>query len=193
MNILQKKCECILKEKTDVLSEKAKSYIDAFTADVSLPFDNNGIKIDFNPFSVFTSASTNFGLLGGLLVAYWGSAYTLYISSMFGPVSIAIGLLLSTGLSVVKLFGSGWQRSVARKIVDTFEKEKFAEKYQKSINEYWKKTSDAFDAAAEKLEQDWNNYINNLKEVINSHDINDIQNKIEILKNIIRFFENFPF
>lgn len=67
-----------------------------------------------------------------------------------------------------------------------------AAEYRAGIEKYWDQTETAFDKAAAKLDEDWNQYVENLRQMINSYDINEIQNKIATLKFLSDFFDNIP-
>ncbi|WP_418702907.1 dynamin family protein [Anaerotignum faecicola] len=212
-SILQAKCESILKAKSEILAEKTKDYITAFSESIEKPFEDNSINVDFNAGWAFASALSKIGMIGGLgaiisrtisgiaLLSSIGvslSAGTTVSVAMIGntpilgPIGLVCGLALAGGLGVVKLFGGGWEKSVAKKIVAAIEENEVAEKYRASINEYWDQTESAFEQAATNLDKEWSTYVENLRETINSHDINEIQSKIATLKFLSDFFDNIP-
>ena len=209
-SMLQAECESILKEKSKMLSEKAKNYIAAFSESIAKPFENNSINVDFDAGWAFASALSALGMIGGfgtflastisgvLLLTSVGFSLGSSIligamsSSIFGPIGIAIGLLIATGLGIVKLFGGGWEKSIAKKVVAAIEENNIAAEYRDGIEKYWKQTETAFDKAAAKLDEDWNKYVEDLRQMVNSYDINEIQNKIATLKSLSVFFENIP-
>lgn len=209
-SMIQAQCESVLKTKSEVLSEKAKEYITAFSESIAKPFENNKIDVDFDAGWAFASALSAAGMFGGFgtflastiygVILFAGAGFTIgtsiwagvMTSSIFGPIGIALGLLIAGGLGLVKLFGGGWQKSVAKKIVASIEEDDISAKYRAGINKYWEQTETAFDQAAAKLDEDWNAYVDNLKQTINSYDINEIQNKIAVLKFLSDFFDNIP-
>lgn len=209
-SMVQEHCEKILMQKSEILAEKAKEYIASYTQSISRPFDKNSIDVDFDAGWAFASALSNLGLIGGfsgflastiygtILLAgaglsigtsiWWG----IITSSIFGPIGIAVGLLIAGGLTIAKLFGGGWEKNVAKKIVAAFENNDFNGKFREGIRKYWEQTENAFDQAAAELDKDWNTYVNNLRETVNGYDINELQQKITSLKNISCFFKNIP-
>ena len=206
MSKLQAQCEDILKSKSKILSEKAKEYITAFSESIENPFKNSSINVDFDAGWAFASALSKIGMVGGLGVflkgtllfmsaglgigtSVWAGVLT---SSIFGPIGLVAGLLIVGGLNVVKLFGGGWENNVAKKIVGEIEENKLAEKYRAGITEYWDQTESAFEQAAAKLDEEWNAYVEDLRKMIDSYDINEIQNKIETLKGLSDFFDSIP-
>ena len=125
----------------------------------------------------------------GIGTSVWAGVLT---SSIFGPIGLVAGLLIVGGLNVVKLFGGGWENNVAKKIVGEIEENKLAEKYRAGITEYWDQTESAFEQAVAKLDEEWNAYVEDLRKMIDSYDINEIQNKIETLKGLSDFFDSIP-
>lgn len=209
-SMLQAQCETILKTKSEKLSERTKDYITAFSESIAKPFEDNSINVDFDAGWAFASALSALGMIGGFgtflastisgVLLLTGAGFSLGTSiligamgsSIFGPIGIALGLLIAAGLGIVKLFGGGWEKSVAKKIVAALEENNVAAEFRVGISKYWDQTEAAFDQAAAKLDEDWNAYVENLRETINSYDINEIQSKIATLKFLSDFFENIP-
>lgn len=209
-SMLQAKCDAILKTKSEKLSERTKDYITAFSESIAKPFEDNSINVDFDAGWAFASALSALGMIGGFgtflastisgVLLLTGAGFSLGTSiligamgsSIFGPIGIALGLLIAAGLGIVKLFGGGWEKSVAKKIVAALEENNVAAEFRVGISKYWDQTEAAFDQAAAKLDEEWNAYVENLRETINSYDINEIQSKIATLKFLSDFFENIP-
>lgn len=209
-SMLQEKCQSILNEKSEKLKEKTDKYISDYSEDVSCPFSSNGLKVDFDAGWAFASALSKIGLIGGLGTFLVSSIYgTIILTSagtsmgaaiaagffsgpIFGPIGIAIGLLIAVGIGLIKIFTGGWQKSIAKQLVSKFEKETLAEKYRNGIEAYWNQTSEAFELAAKALDEEWDQYVDNLRETLSSYDINDIEYRIAHLRNISSFFESIP-
>ena len=115
----------------------------------------------------------------------------VFASSLFGPLGIAFGLLLTIGLGLVSLFG-GWRKNVAKKIVNAFEEQQINEKFHNAIKQYWEQTEDAFDKAAAALDKDWGNYVSGLRDTVENYDIEEIERKMAGLRNLADFFANIP-
>ena len=101
-------------------------------------------------------------------------------------------MVIAGVIGLVKLFGGGWEKSVAKKIVSSYEENNVIGKYRENIEEYWKNTEKAFNTSAEKLEQDWNTYVETLRNTVNNYDVDEINYNMTTLKNIEVFFENIP-
>ena len=45
-------------------------------------------------------------------------------ANFLGPIGIVAGALISAGLGIMKLFGGGWEKSVAKKLVNAYEEKR---------------------------------------------------------------------
>lgn len=172
-SMIQERCETILAEKSEILSEKTKEYITSYAKNISYPFENNSIDVDFDAGWAFASA-----ILTGVA------------RFLFGSIGIVIGLLIAGGLGLV--FGGGWEKSVAEKIVAHFDENDFSEKFRDRIRQYWQQTEEAFDKAAAELDNEWDTYVRNLRDTVNGYDIQEIQHRIASLNYLSDFFKNIP-
>ena len=172
-SMIQERCETILAEKSEILSEKTKEYITSYAKNISYPFENNSIDVDFDAGWAFASA-----ILTGVA------------RFLFGSIGIVIGLLIAGGLGLV--FGGGWEKSVAEKIVAHFDENDFSEKFRDRICQYWQQTEEAFDKAAAELDNEWDTYVRNLRDTVNGYDIQEIQHRIASLNYLSDFFKNIP-
>lgn len=209
-SMIQGRCEKILKQKSALLTEKTNEYITSYTQSISRPFDDNSIDVDFDAGWAFASALSSFGfgmfgsflactIYGTVFFTRTGLSIGTYFTfgriagiSVLGPLGIAVGLLIAGGLVLTKLLGGGWEKKVAKKIVSTFDKNDFSKKFREGMRKYWEQTENAFDRAAAKLDEEWNDYVKNLRETVNGYDIDELQRKIANLKNVACFFENIP-
>lgn len=210
-SMIQERCEAILAEKSEILSEKTKEYVTFYAESISRPFEKNNIDVDFDAGWFFASALSALGMIGGfgtflastisgvflfsgaglgIGASIWAGVVT---SSIFGPIGIAVGLLIAGGLVITKLFGGGWEKSVAKKIVAVFDENNFSGKFRDGIRQYWNQTEEAFDKAATELDKEWDTYVCNLRDAVNEYDIQEIQHKIASLHYLLSdFFENIP-
>ena len=206
-DIIQARCEAILTDKAEILSKETKKYVEKYTDRINAAFDGASVEVDFDAGYAFASALAKIGIIGGLGAYIVGEAAFIFGSmafiaglggdiafgaAVFGPIGFAIGLLISASLGIAKLFGGGWEKSVAKKLVKAYDENKVGEKFRKGITDYWKKTEDAFDQAAQKLDEEWSNYVEKLRVTVNNHDVEEIKENIVILRNLMSFFENIP-
>ncbi|UTY34099.1 dynamin family protein [Treponema putidum] len=205
-SMIQEQCETILAEKKDVLAEKIKKYVTFYEQSIGQLFENNSIIVDFDTERTFASA-LSFGILGGLGTFLARSTfsrllftcasfsvvsslvYTVVTTSIFGPIGLLVEFLITGGLSLVNLFGGGWKKAVARKIVAIFEKEELSQKFSSSIEQYWKQTQTAIEQAIAKLDTEWDTYVKNLRNIVNEDDIKEIESKINTLNYLSDCFD----
>ena len=206
-DIIQARCEAILTDKAEILSKETKKYVEKYTDRINAAFDGASVEVDFDAGYAFASALAKIGIIGGLGAYIVGEAAFIFGSmafiaglggdiafgaAVFGPIGFAIGLLISASLGIAKLFGGGWEKSVAKKLVKAYDENKVGEKFRKGITDYWKKTEDAFDQAAQKLDEDWLNYVEKLRDTVNNYNIDEVKDNIVVLRNLMSFFENIP-
>ena len=181
-SMIQEQCETILAEKADVLVEKTKKYVTFYKQSIGQLFKSNSVVVDFDTERTFASA-LSFGIING-----FGGAFGA-INIFFIPLGMAIGLLIAEGLSFVNLFGGGWKKAVARKIIAIFEKEEFSQKFSSSIEQYWKQTQTAIEQTIAKLDTEWDTYVKNLRNIVNEDGIKEIESKINTLNYLSDCFD----
>ena len=208
---MQSKCADLLKKKSEDLSVKVKEYVSEYQESVEASFQEASLDADFDAGYAFASSLAKIGIIGGLGAflaadAAFAAAFALgswaflfgiggqiaLFANFLGPIGIAAGTLISAALGVMKLFNGGWEKSVAKKLVSAFEEKGVSDKYRQAIREYWEQTENAFDQAAEQLDQKWNGYVEQLQNTVDSYDIEQIESSISAAKNIQNFFENIP-
>lgn len=218
---LQTSLQDTLQKKTELLNEKINAYIAAYQKSInesSIP----GISISIPPFNVaraFASGLAGLATFGAL--AFWAStlgnlgAYILVakgvsllsalgisvggtaaaasaVAAIGGPIVLGIALAIIAAISVFAILSGGWEKSIAKKIVAEYDKNNCLLKFKDVIDGYWKDTEIAFNASADKLESDWKKYIKDLSELVNNYDVEEIQRRIELAKDVKIFFENIP-
>lgn len=204
---MQSKCANLLKEKSEDLSVKVKEYVSEYQEGVEVSFQEASLDADFDAGYAFASSLAKIGIIGGLgaflaadaAFAFGSWAFLFGIggqialfANFLGPIGIAAGALISAAMGVMKLFNGGWEKNVAKKLVSAFEEKGVSDKYRQAIREYWEQTENAFDQAAEQLDQKWNVYVDQLQNTVDSYDIEQIESSISAAKNIQNFFENIP-
>lgn len=170
---MQSKCSDLLKERSEQLSVKVKEYVSDYQEGVQASFQEANLNADFDAGYAFASSLAKIGIIGGLgaflaadaAFAFGSWAFLFGIggqialfANFLGPIGIVAGALISAGLGIMKLFGGGWEKSVAKKLVNAYEEKGVTDQYRKAINEYWAQTETAFDQAAEQLDQAWTAY-----------------------------------
>ena len=204
---MQSKCSDLLKERSEQLSVKVKEYVSDYQEGVQASFQEANLNADFDAGYAFASSLAKIGIIGGLgaflaadaAFAFGSWAFLFGIggqialfANFLGPIGIVAGALISAGLGIMKLFGGGWEKSVAKKLVNAYEEKGVTDQYRKAINEYWAQTETAFDQAAEQLDQAWTTYVERLQTTVDSYDIEQIETSLTAAKGIQNFFEHIP-
>lgn len=206
-NTIIAKGDEIISNKDQELSIDIQNYIKTYDEGIKSNFDKVSIDMDFDTTFIFATTLATLGILGGLGAYFAGQAMLIWgsvpflagiggsiaLNSLtFGPIGIAIGLLIVAGLAIVNLFGGMWEKRVAKKIVDIYDEEHILEKVRESFSNHWKETNNAFHNASEKLEVEWKKYVDNLRQMLTSYDVDEINKKISELEILKNFFDNIP-
>lgn len=206
-SMVQERCELILAAKSESLSKKTENYIKSFSDEIKGSFEKNNLQVDFDAGWAFTSTLVKLGLAGGLssflagmgifcfgstALIMGGVGTAAVVGLALGPIGVALGLVLTAGLGVVRLFGGGWEKQVAKKIVDCFEKNQVSDNFRNAIDSYWDESERAFLAASDGMEQEWRGYIQTLEDALKGYDIDQINNKIQSLECVSDFFDHIP-
>ena len=182
-------------------------------------FNNMNIRLDFDFKSAFIGGLAGVATLGGL--AFWAStlgnlgAYilvakgvsvlsalgisiaggtataTAFVASIGGPITLGIAAAILVGLAIWGIFsGSSWKKKIAKKIIKEFNKNIY--KYDNAITQYWSDTESGFNVAKDKMEEEWQNYINNLEKELYHSDVNELKETLKNAKEVESFFLNTP-
>ena len=204
---MQCKCSDLLQEKSEKLSLKIKEYVNDYQEGVQASFQKASLNADFDAGYAFASSLAKIGIIGGLgayiaanAAFIWGTwSFLMGIggsvalgANALGPIGMAVGALITVGMGVMKLFGGGWEKSVAKKLVKTYEENGVTDQYRTVIKEYWAQTENAFDRAAEKLDQAWTSYVVQLQDTVDNSDIEQDKNSLAAAKGIQNFFKHIP-
>ena len=180
--------------------------------------NNMNINLDFDFKSAFIGGLAGAATLGGL--AFWAStlgnlgAYilvakgvsvlsalgisiaggtataTAFVASIGGPITLGIAAALLVGVAIWGIFSDSWKKKIAKKIIEEFKKH--VTKYDEAITQYWLDTENGFDIAKDKMEEEWQKYVNNLEDELYNYDINKLKETLKNAKEVKDFFTNIP-
>ena len=180
--------------------------------------NNMNINLDFDFKSAFIGGLAGAATLGGL--AFWAStlgnlgAYilvakgvsvlsalgisiaggtataTAFVASIGGPITLGIAAALLVGVAIWGFFSDSWKKKIAKKIIEEIKKS--VPKYEDAITQYWLDTENGFDIAKNKMEEEWEKYINNLENELYNYDINKLKENLRNAKEVKDFFINIP-
>ncbi|MDD4728834.1 MAG: 50S ribosome-binding GTPase [Dysgonamonadaceae bacterium] len=219
---LQGKIQELLKIESEKLKEKIDQYVSDFEVSIktdkfiaAFPDFN----FSFNAKRAFASGLAGLATFGGL--ALWASslgnlgAYILVakgvsllsalgisvggtaaaastVAAIGGPIVLGIALSLIAAISVFTLLSGGWEKSIAKKIIKEYDANNCMMKFKSSIEQFWAETEVAFNAAADSLENEWKEYVNNLKKMVSTYDVKEIQNRIRMAEEFKNFLLGIP-
>ncbi|MDQ7839333.1 MAG: hypothetical protein RDU59_12670 [Thermodesulfobacteriota bacterium] len=220
-SLLEDAIQTVLKQKSEDLSSVIDKYISGFQrSTLSEKAEKVGISsVPFNATRAFAAGLTGLATIGGL--AFWAStlgnlgAYILLakgvsllaalgisvggtaaaasaIATIGGPVVLGIALAVMAALAAFAIFSGGWEKSLAKKLIKAYDDQDALMKYKKAINSFWEDTQKAFDASSDNMEKEWEEYVENLRGMIENYNVDDIVRRINAAREIKSFFANIP-
>ena len=209
-----------LEKTTEKFKDTMDEYLVETQKSLELTNSSSGINIDldFDFKSAFIGGLAGAATLGGL--AFWAStlgnlgAYilvakgvsvlsalgisiaggtataTAFVASIGGPITLGIAAALLVGVAIWGIFSDSWKKKIAKKIIEEFKKH--VTKYDEAITQYWLDTENGFDIAKNKMEEEWEKYINNLEDELYNYDINKLKETLKNAKEVKDFFINIP-
>jgi helix-turn-helix containing protein len=209
-----------LEKTTEKFKDTMDEYLVETQKSLELANSSGGINIDldFDFKSAFIGGLAGAATLGGL--AFWAStlgnlgAYilvakgvsvlsalgisiaggtataTAFVASIGGPITLGIAAALLVGVAIWGIFSDSWKKKIAKKIIEEFKKH--VAKYDEAITKYWLDTENGFDIAKDKMEEEWQKYVNNLEDELYNYDINKLKETLKNAKEVKDFFTNMP-
>lgn len=127
----------------------------------------------------------------GISIAGGTATATAFVASIGGPITLGIAAAILVGLAIWGIFsGSSWKKKIAEKIIKEFNKNIYI--YDNAITQYWNDTESGFNVAKDKMEEEWQNYINNLEKELYHSDVNELKETLKNAKEVEDFFLNTP-
>lgn len=197
----------ILRRKNHALTLIIREYIKNYSKEVNYTYSDDSFGVNFDAAWAFTSALSKIGILGGSGALVSGIAALFFLpipvligvggdvavaALAFGPVGLAAGLAIGGALGVVKLFGGGWEKSVAKQMTKAFENNNIQEKYISAIRSCWKETTQEFISAVQGLEEEWQNHIEIIRKVVHEYDDQELEEQLYSLRELLKFFDRLP-
>jgi len=220
-SLIEDAMQTVLKEKSENLSDIIDKYISGFQQSIlGEKADKIGINtVPFNATRAFATGLTGLATFGGL--ALWAStlgnlgAYILVakgvsllsaigisvggtaaaasaVAAIGGPVVLGIALAVIASLTAFLILSGGWEKNLAKKLVKVYDGQNALMKYKKAIKVFWDDTQRAFAAASDNMEKEWEDYVENLRGMIENYDAADIMRRINTARTIKSFFTNIP-
>jgi len=133
-------------------------------------------------------------LLSALGLSLGGTAAVMpFVAAIGGPITLFIVAAILVAGIFFGILSSGWQKSVAKKLVKEYDKAGALKQYEGFINKFWlEDTATAFNTAADSMEEEWLRLIENHKSLVNNYDVDDIRRKIREAEDMKSFLSNIP-
>ncbi|GAB2473189.1 hypothetical protein GCM10007967_29860 [Xylanimonas ulmi] len=117
-----------------------------------------------------------------------------FVAALGGPVAFFIGLAILAALSIFSFFGigGGWEKKVAKKLVEAYEKEHVLRRYKDQIRSYWDDTAAAFAATSDALEQEWQGFLAAQKQMVQDATKEDLEALLDAGDRLKSFLNDIP-
>jgi transcriptional regulator with XRE-family HTH domain len=222
LSLIQDKLTSRIESESRKLTPLVEQYLDEFQGvsfedpdapEVEIPFDAHGAFAGgfagVASIGVLAFSASLMGPLGGYILVAKGvsvmsalgfsvSGGTAGAASMVaaigGPVTLAIGIGIAVALAGWALFGSSWQKRLAKKIVTHFDKENVKEGFWKAYINMWLDTKEAFTRGAENAEKEYHANLERLRDLVQDKErtLERISNIQVHLDSARAFFVNMP-
>lgn len=184
----------ILNEKVQKINEKYTEEYSEFIDDQVETYQRSFSMLNFDFQRSFISILSA-GVAGGALVAYMSTLGNLggyilvaqivsllsslgisvggvaaavkVISAIGGPVVLAIGLSILTGIAAYRITGRSWEKSFANKLVSGYEKQDALSQLTKSVEKYWEDTKDSMIESGDQMKESYDQAIKELETKLN--------------------------
>ncbi|MEO9223239.1 MAG: hypothetical protein ABI251_15995, partial [Mycobacteriaceae bacterium] len=129
------------------------------------------------------SVAAGFGLsLGGSV------AWTTALAAIGGPVTVGVGIVVIATVIGWSLLRGSWESRLAKKVSEQFLKQGLEQRYLTNLETFWNQTAEAFSAGADRTEEDFQHYLDDLRRLANHTDEADIKS---LVTDVQKLLENF--
>lgn len=187
------------------LVDKTNKLIGVFVRDYNVEIRKLGdgdigeFDILFDAKEIFHWQLASISILSTLRVYLAGGMTRLPMpGAMLGVPILVLGVAVAVGVFSKRLFGDSWERRLAKKIKDVFEKEEILAKIEDNTESFWDETLTSFKKGADSLDKQHENYIQGLKEELKDafggcqEDLQVLEKRLENYEEIRNFFAAIP-
>lgn len=210
----------ILNEKSKELSDDINGYLKTYQAYCDQTFVTNSPKVSgFSAERAFASGlaglatfgglaawAASFGNLGGYILVAKGVSLlsTLGISvggvssavgavaAMGGPITLGVALAAIATISAFAVLTGTSNKIIAKRVRDAYDKEHALDKYADAFSRFWKETKDAFDKAANSMNEELERIIKERENMVKDFDCEKFEKYIQACREIGKFFSGIP-
>ena len=187
------------------LVDKTNKLIGAFVRDYNVEIRKLGdggigeFDILFDAKEVFHWQLASISILSALRVYLAGGMTRMPMPvAVLGVPILALGVAVAVGVFSKRFFGDSWERRLAKKIKDVFEKEEILAKIEENTKSFWDETLTTFKKGADSLDKQHENYIQELKEELKDafgggqEDLQVLEKRLKRYEEIKSFFADIP-
>ncbi|MBM7456866.1 transcriptional regulator with XRE-family HTH domain [Oceanisphaera litoralis] len=129
------------------------------------------------------------GVLTSLGLASSVTSVTSFVAAIGGPITIGIAIAAAIGYMFYRLAGGSWQKGLAKKVCEAFEKDSVWEKVENPVKDFWVSTEHATKSGLSELISETECFIESLKEdASKEYNVNELSNCIKTLSKVKSFF-----
>lgn len=221
MNDIQNDVNSYVRSKATELSSEVDDYLGEFSANIDAKSVEVG-GFSFDARVAFMSALSGVGTVGALgvwasivaggsnlggyllvgKIVGWLSSIGIslgssagvmaFVSSIGGPVTLAIAAGIGMALGVFALFGDSWETKLAKKISSEIIKQDFRSTVSNGVKKYWAETENAFRIAIEETEKEYQQKLADIETLAFSTDPGQIKKQIAYGEALRDFFIGIP-
>lgn len=115
-----------------------------------------------------------------------------YVAMGSEPIELVIGLGILAVSSGLSIFGSGWKKRAAKKIVAAYTNEHVLEKYTMAIDQFWMITEQAFSNASEYLTSRYHEEVSYLNDKVNDYNVDQLKASIDKAEAVQKYIDEMP-
>mgnify|MGYP005849723901 CR=1 FL=1 len=214
------KLKKIIEQKSEELRKRMEKFFKDYNPNVvddntersliEIPFDARGAFIgglttltSLGAYAIWAAALGNLGgyilvakvvgLLSALGISVGGgAAATSFISVLGGPITIAIGIGVLLGYLAFRIFGESWQRRLAKKFIEKWNKNNATNQYIDINEKFWDDSIKVLHIGFDNMESEWQDKLNNLGELALPENKVKFERRVKDLGDLLSFFVNIP-
>lgn len=200
--VISDRMQKIMDDETDKYTKKLEDFLDNYTASLNQTGKVEGIDIEFDTSNAFAMGITAAGAVGAS-AAWLATSFTASIVTLF-PELASIGMFAAFGGAIVIAIGgvvagiiaifkaATWKKSLAKSVVDQYEKAGFLNKIYSKVDDYWADTKKGLEAGVDSIEKEWQKKLSEIRSLADESKVSELSSKVSSLQEGVSYFEKMP-
>ena len=119
---------------------------------------------------------------------------TSIVATLGGPITLGLAIAVGVGALVWRIFAGNWQYRLAKKIRELFVEERVLSTLEGTVRKFWDETLEAFQKAADSLDEQYKNHIKELKVAFGGpqEDLRVLEQRLKRYEELKSFFAAIP-